>query len=146
MDGADLQIDHLEGSERTLHTAQQLVTAHCAWRIQAFFGQTRSDHVDAVEGGLGRDLVLAEFEAEAGVLDVECEVLTHLVLVYHKAHADTDFILADQLASGHHRLDLVDFLPGGLRDDLPRPDTPLGHHGHAADNHALDGVLGLDYA
>src|SRR2546425_9395328 len=144
MNGTDLQIDRLEGSERPLHTAQQLVTAHCAWRIQAFLWQTRSNHVDAVEGGLGRDLVVPQLEAEAGVFDVECEVLAHLVLVYYEAHAHADFILPDQITSGHHCLDLVEFLPGSLDEGLPRVDTPIGHEGVAADNEPFAGVIGVD--
>ena len=45
---------------------------------------------DAIEPGLGRDLVRLAAEGEASIGDLEREVLLHLVLVDHRADRQAD--------------------------------------------------------
>jgi len=58
MDGADFQIDALQGAERPFHLGQTFVGADRIPGPDRLLGQARTDDVKAVKPGFGGDFVL----------------------------------------------------------------------------------------
>ena len=94
MDGADFQIDALQGAERPFHLGQTFVGADRIPGPDRLFGQARTDDVKAVKPGFGGDFVLFAAEGEAGVLDGQFEVLGHLALADDRAYGHANFVLS----------------------------------------------------
>ena len=69
-------------------------------RVELVGVNVGAQHVDAVQGGFGGDLVVAAFDGQAGVGDGVVEVLGHLVFVDHLADRDADGVTAGQPAGG----------------------------------------------
>ena len=85
MDRPDLQIDGFDAAERPFHQGEGLVAAHCRRVVEGFRGQAGAHDIDPVTGCLGSDLGDLAGEAEAGIGDVEIEVLGHFIPVDHRA-------------------------------------------------------------
>ena len=64
-------------------------------------GDAGADHVDAVEGGLGVDLVVLAGDGEGGVGDGDVQVLFHFVLIGHGTDFQADLIGPDQPPGGY---------------------------------------------
>jgi len=75
IDWPDLEIDGLDAAEGTLHQAQGFVAAHCGGVVESAGGQAGAHDVEAVEGRFRGDFVGLAGKAEAGIGNVEGEVL-----------------------------------------------------------------------
>ena len=79
VDRADLELGAFQGAEGALDLFEVLVGAHDLAGGELGVCDAGAQHVDAVEGGLGVDLVGLALEGEAGVGDLDLEVLADLV-------------------------------------------------------------------
>src|SRR5246127_3379788 len=96
IDWSDLEIDRLDAAEGTLDQAEGFVAAHGGGVVESGGGQAGAHDVEAVECRLHGDFIGLSSKAEAGVRNVEGEVLGHLVLVEHGADLEADFSFAAQ--------------------------------------------------
>jgi len=102
IDRPDLEIDRLDAAEGALH--EGFVATHRGGVVESGGGQAGTDDVEAVEGRLSGDFVGLAGDGEAGVGNIEGEVLGHFVLVEHGADLQADFGFAVQrLAFADHR-------------------------------------------
>jgi hypothetical protein len=102
-----------------------------------------ADHVEAVQGGLGGDLVLVTAEAERGVVDLADEVLADLVLVDDLADPLADPGGAPQPARGHRGPDFLQVLRGGGEQFLAGAGPVGGQHRVVAADQPLAGIAGV---
>src|SRR5437773_5651106 len=88
VDGPQVQVVGLGDAEVAFDVLEVFVGGDRASGVQDAAGHAGADHVDAVEGGLGGDLLLVAAPGEPARADVGNEVLGDLPLVDHLAHPD----------------------------------------------------------
>src|ERR1019366_2886534 len=79
-DGAQVQVVGLDDAEVPFDVLEVLVGGDDGGGAEGALSDAGADHVDAVEGGLGGDVLLVAVAGEARVGDLGDEVLGHLVL------------------------------------------------------------------
>src|SRR5262249_34906999 len=104
-----------EGAEGALDLFELFVGADDLGRFEFAVGDAGAEQVDAVEGRLGRDLVLLAREDEAGIGDLELEVLSDAPAVPDRADGEPDLGLALERALLDAGLDLGERALGGLQ-------------------------------
>jgi len=105
----------VEGAEESLDVGEVFVAAHDIIAAQGGLGQAGAQHTDAIEGGLGGDLIVFAGEGEAVLGDVKVKVFGHFVVVDHLAHLQRDLVAPAQraLVSGGGGGDLGQLFFGG---------------------------------
>ena len=73
--GADVQIDGLDAAKGPFHQGERLVAAHCFCVVEGLRWQAGADDIDAVGCRLGGNFSGLACKAEAGIGDVEIEML-----------------------------------------------------------------------
>ncbi len=96
MDGAQVEVVHLDVAEVPFHVGQILVGIDDAIGVQLVSGDRGAKHVDPVERGLGVDGGVSTGVDEGGVGDGDLEVLGHLSFVEHLAHLHPDVLGPDE--------------------------------------------------
>ena len=106
---SELGVDDADEDElyRALDLFQLLVGADDIGCGEFALGDAGAEHVDAVERGLGGDLVLLALEAEGGVADLDLEMLAHPPAVPDLADGEPDRRLAGKRALVNPVLDLA---------------------------------------
>ena len=94
VDRADLELGAFEGAERSLDLFEVLVGAHDLPGIQLGVRNAGPQHVDPVQRGLGFDLFDLALVGEAGVGDLDREVLLDLVALERGADRQPDLVSA----------------------------------------------------
>src|ERR1035437_8279954 len=115
VDGAQVQVDGLEGAEVASHPGQGLVGGHDHGGVHLLGTDGGADDVDPVQGRLGGDLVLVAGEVERVVGDVQPVVLGHLVAADDLPDPDPDLGGAGQAPGNHGRADLGQLRVGGFQ-------------------------------
>ena len=90
MDGADLEVDGLQGAEGALDLREGFVVAHAACAIETFRCDRGADDGDAIEGRLRGNGVFLAGKGHARVSDRQTHVLGHLVAIHDAAYGHTD--------------------------------------------------------
>lgn len=100
---AHVQIDRLDRAEGPLDVGEALVGSHRRIGIELRRGQTGADHIQAIEGCLGRDAFVLALPGEARVGDGELEVLGHVVAIQAAPGAQCNRARpAQQVAASRH--------------------------------------------
>ncbi len=141
VDRADLELGALEGAECALDLFEALVGAHDVAGWQRSRGNARAQDVEAVERGLGRDLGGLARVTEAGVRDLDLEVLLDAVALERRADREADLVGALKRAALDALLDLLEAALGRLQQVLALAGALGGDQGVAADDEALAGVV-----
>src|SRR5664280_2602700 len=115
VDGAQVQVDALDGAEVAFDPGQGLVGGHDFGRVHLLGTDGGADDVDPVQGRLGGDLVLVAGEGELVVGDVQPVVLGHLVPADDLPDPDPDLPGVGQAPRGHGGGDLGQLGVGGLQ-------------------------------
>ena len=87
-----MQVHALERAEGALHFGQAFVIQDGGFGAHLGLGGGRADDIEAVERGFGGDALFIDAESERRILDIEIEVLGHLVFADDLADADADLI------------------------------------------------------
>ena len=111
-DRADVQVHALERAESALHFGQAFVVQDGGFGAHLGLGDGGADHIEAVERRFGGDALFIDAEGEGRMLDIEIEVLFHLVLADDLASAQADLIAPGEPAGGDP---VRDFLKRALR-------------------------------
>ena len=98
-DGAHVQFA-VERAKEPFDVFKSFVTQHHIAVGESLFGQAGAQHVDAVQGGFGVDLVGLAGERERLVGDLDGEVFGHLVVVDDLAGPKADGVAPAQGAAG----------------------------------------------
>jgi len=114
VDRAQVQVDGLDRAEVAFDVGELFVGGDRGGGVEALGGHAGADDVDAVQRGLGGDLLDAAGDGQGGVGDLEVEVFGHLVLVDQRAGLERDPVnpRAGQPMRG-------EFLLGCLEDAQP---------------------------
>src|ERR1700751_2906740 len=115
-DWADFEIDGLHRAEGPLHAREILVGLNCMGGGEIFGRHAGAHDIDAIEFGLGSDLIDLAGPAEVSIANVERKVLGHLLGIDYFADGETD------LGGGAQRRSL----PPDLR--LNPRELPLGRN------------------
>src|SRR5674476_44696 len=143
VDGAQVQVDGLQGAEVAFHPGQRLVGGHHLGRVHLLGGHGGTDDVDPVQGRLGGDLVLVTGEGELVVLDVQDVVLGHLVPADDLPDPDPDLAGTSQAPGNHSTVDLGQLRVGGVQQ-CQAFTSPLGGQGRVtAGDQSFPGVVGV---
>jgi hypothetical protein len=110
-------------------------------RVELAGGDGGAQHVEPVQGGFGVDLSLSAPRREAGVSDVDVEVLAGLVLPDHLAHGDPDRPGAGESARGDASGDWGQELFGGGQQGRALAGAVGGQDRVAASDQPLSGVV-----
>lgn len=143
IDGAQVEVDGLDRSHIGLDVGEVLVGLHDAGSVQAIVFHAVADDVDAVEGGFRGDAGLVAGVGELAVVDVQLEVLGHLVVVGGVAGAHADLAGVCEPAGGDLAGDLVQLGLGGGQQRSALAGALVGHEGVAAGDEPLAGIVGI---
>jgi hypothetical protein len=94
--GPQAQIVGLDRSKVPFDVGEILVRADDTDGVQSFRVEAGSDHIDAVQGGLGGNPVLVPMVGERVIGDGRDEMLADLVLVDDLSYCDADLVGAAQ--------------------------------------------------
>jgi len=141
MDRPDLEIDGLDAAEGPFHSGERFVAAHRAGIIKGFRRQAGAHDIEAVGCGFGGDLIVLAGETEAGICNIEAEVLGHLVLADHGADLQRDLGGASQRSALalDGRLDAAQIALGRLQKFQTLAFALGGEIGIAAHHETLTG-------
>ncbi len=127
--------------QKALDPREGLVAVHAVGRRELLGSQRGADHVRAVQGRLGGDLVLRALVAEVGVADLAHEALADLVAVQHGPDPQADLGRAVQAPRGDSGTDRRQQRFGGCQQILARVGA-LGRQAQVAAGHqALAGIV-----
>jgi len=88
--GADFQIDGFHRAEGLFHSGEILVCLHRMRGTEVLSRHTGANDIDAIELGLGRDLIDLAGPSEVAIADVEGEVLGHLLRIHDFTNGQAD--------------------------------------------------------
>src|SRR5262249_38090951 len=140
-DGPQVQVVGLEVPEVPLDVLEAFVCGHDRAGTQLGGGDGGAQHVEAVQGRLGVDLVLPAGDGQGGVGDGDGEVLAGLVLADHLAGLDADLVLPGQPPRIDAGDEGLEELPGGAGQLLAGAGAVFGQRWVAAGDQPLTGVV-----
>ena len=143
MDGAQVQVVGLEAAELAFHMGEVLVGDDGGGRVELGGGHRGAEHVDAIERGLGGDLVSPPGQGQAGVGDGHVEVLGHLELVDQFAGFEADLVSPGQAPVGHGGHEWGQQGLGGGQQLLAGAGAVGGQNRITAGDQPLAGVVGM---
>src|SRR5664280_3189214 len=143
VDGAQVQVDALQGAEVAFDPGQGLVGRHDLGGVHLLGADGGADDVDPVQGGLGGDLVLVAGGGEPVVGDVQGVVLGHLVPTDDLPDPDPDLGGTGQAPGSHSGDDLGQLGVGGRQQGQASAGPLGGQGGVAARDQALSRVVGV---
>ena len=143
VDGTDLEIDGLDRAEGPLDAGKALVGGDGIGGGDSLLGDRRANDVEAVERGFLGDVAHFAHGGEAGIGDVDLEVLGHLVATEHLADGDADLVLAPQgpTRAPRGRGDLGEGALGCLEKLAALAGALVGKERIAADDEPLAGKV-----
>src|SRR5260370_21732322 len=144
MDGPDFEIDGLEAAEGSLDVGEIFIGPDGGTGVERFVLDVSTQDIDAVEQGLGIDLLGLALERQIRVGDGDVEVLGHFVMIDHRTDRECDLILAAQRSflAPNTGLNVEQFPLRGIEQSAPLACALAGEQRRATGNQALARIVG----